>query len=537
MTNVSEIIGKKAVIFARVSSREQELGQSIDAQLQNLRLYCKRQTFSVIKEYSITESSTRGDRKKFTEMLSFVKQQKMKVIIVADCIDRIQRSFRESIELSDLVHLNKIEIHFVRENLIISSESNTSDNMRWDFGVLAAKSYVSNLSDNVKRSMKYNWEHGRWQGSAPLGYKNVRSADGKADVVLDEERAPLIRQMFEEYATGLHTTNSLVDWCKEHNLTSRGDRRRPGKFLSRVGIYQILKTPFYYGMMKIKDKMYKHNHPVIIDKDLFDTVQVLLSNQYPNKNEKDLPVVPVKVSKRRYKDVLFPFTGIFKCGCCGHLMTPEIHKKPSGKEYIHYKCGHMVKTCTQKTLNQDEIIKQFYEDVADKLYLTPDEIEKIKSNIKPYLKSKNIEIATKTDVQHNISVAKERKSRLVKMLLDGLVDKSTYTTTLAEIETTILENEHLLEKYQENNVDIAESITNILKFVGNLRKIIESSKVQDRRCIFGILLSNSVIDGKKCWFSLQKMFDSLLKSNSLESWLGRTDSNHDKENQNLLSYH
>ena len=537
MADISEVISKKAIIFARVSSREQELGQSIDAQLQNLRSYCKRQVFSVIKEYSITESSTRGDRKKFTEMLSFVKQQKMKVIIVADCIDRIQRSFRESIELSDLVHANKIEIHFVRENLVISSESNTSDNMRWDFGVLAAKSYVSNLSDNVKRSMKYNWEHGRWQGVAPLGYKNVRDETGKADVVLDEERAPLIRQMFEEYATGLQTTNSLVDWCKEHNLTSRGDRRRPGKPLSRVGIYQILKTSFYYGMMKVKDKMYKHNHPVMVDKDLFDKVQILLSKQYPDKNEEDLPIIPVKVLKRRYKDILFPFTGIFKCGCCGHLMTPETHTKPNGKEYTHYKCGHMVKTCTQKTLNQDEIMKQFYEDVADKLYLTPDEIEKIKSNIKPFLKSKNIEIATKADVQHNISIAKERKSRLVKMLLDGLVDKSTYTTTLAEIETMILENQHLLEKYQENNVDIAESITNILKFVGNLRKIIESSKVQDRRYIFGILLSNSVIDGKKCLFSLAKPFCEISRNQGKTSWLGRTDSNHDKENQNLLSYH
>ena len=60
----------------------------IDAQLQNLRSYCKRQLFSVIKEYSITESSTRGDRKKFTEMLSFVKQQKTKVIIVANYNNR-----------------------------------------------------------------------------------------------------------------------------------------------------------------------------------------------------------------------------------------------------------------------------------------------------------------------------------------------------------------------------------------------------------------------------------------------------------------
>ncbi len=524
MTDISDITNKRSVLFCRISSREQEMGQSIDAQLQNLRSYCKRQSFSVIKEYTITESSTRGDRKKFTEMLSFVKQQKTKIIIVADCVDRIQRSFRESIELSDLVHANKIEIHFVRENLIISSESNTSDNMRWDFGVLAAKSYVSNLSDNVKRSLKYNWEHGRWQGSAPLGYLNARTKDNKADVIIDEERAPLIKQLFEEYATGLQTTHSLVEWCKKHNLTSRGDRRGPGKVISRAGIYLILKNHFYYGWMKIKGTMYKHNYPAIIDKDLFDKVQILLTKVYPNKDEEELPDVPVKAG-RRYRYELFPFSGLFKCGNCGHLMTPERHVKPSGKEYIHYKCCHMVKTCKQKTLNQNEIMRQFYESVADKLYLTPKQMKELKSKIRPYLKSQNIEIATNADVQHNLSVAKERKSRLVKMLLDGLIDKKTYTNTLAEIETNIQENEHLLEKYQENNVDIAESISNIIEFAGNLREIIESSRMADRREIFGILLSNSVIIEREARISLKKPYDSLLKSNGYLSWLGQLDSN------------
>ena len=83
---------------------------------------------------------------------------------------------------------------------------------------------------------------------------------------------------------------------------------------------------------------------------------------------------------------------------------------------------------------------------------------------------------------------------------------------LQKKENQDLENEHLLEKYQENNVDIAESITNILKFVGNLRKIIESSKVQDRRSIFGILLSNSVILDKKCLFSLAKPFCEICRN-------------------------
>ena len=180
----------------------------------------------------------------------------------------------------------------------------------------------------------------------------------------------------------------------------------------------------------------------------------------------------------------------------------------------------MVRTCKQKTLNQNEIIRQFYEDVADKLYLEPEEMKKVKSHIRPYLKEKNIEIATTADVQHNISVANGRKSRLVKMLLDGLVDKATYTNMLAEIETTISENEHLLEKYQENNADIAESISNIIEFAGNLRNNIESSRMQDRRELFGIILSNSVIDGRKAWFCLKKPFDSLLKSNGYLTWLG-----------------
>lgn len=203
-------------------------------------------------------------------------------------------------------------------------------------------------------------------------------------------------------------------------------------------------------------------------------------------------------------------------------MTPERHVKPSGKEYIHYKCCHIDRTCKQKTLNQNEIMNQLYDNVVDKLYLTPKQMKELKSKIRPYLKSQNIEIATNADVQHNLSVANERKSRLVKMLLDGLIDKKTYTNTLAEIETNIQENEHLLEKYQENNVDIADSISNIIEFAGNLRNIIESSRMADRREIFGICISNSVIIEREARFSLKKPYDSLLKSNGYLSWLDIT---------------
>ena len=69
----------KAVILARVSTREQENGMSIDAQLENIRQYCVKHEFDVVKEYVITESSTRGDRVKFKEMLKFVKTKREKI--------------------------------------------------------------------------------------------------------------------------------------------------------------------------------------------------------------------------------------------------------------------------------------------------------------------------------------------------------------------------------------------------------------------------------------------------------------------------
>ena len=92
-----------------------------------------------------------------------------------------------------------------------------------------------------------------------------------------------------------------------------------------------------------------------------------------------------------------------------------------------------------------------------------------------------------------------------------------------------------LEKYQENNADIAESISNIIEFAGNLRNNIESSRMQDRRELFGIILSNSVIDGRKAWFCLKKPFDSLLKSNGYLTWLGCISFSRTRDVLDLLS--
>ena len=64
----------KAVILARISSKEQRDGHSLDAQIRNLELYARRKNLNVIKQFTLIESSTRGQRPEFNQMVDFIKR-------------------------------------------------------------------------------------------------------------------------------------------------------------------------------------------------------------------------------------------------------------------------------------------------------------------------------------------------------------------------------------------------------------------------------------------------------------------------------
>lgn len=83
----------------------------------------------ILDKFSIVESSTNGGRLKFYEMLEFVKQQKHKTTIVVNCVDRLQRGYKECVELDDLRKQGRIEIHFYKEGFYLHKDSTSSDRM------------------------------------------------------------------------------------------------------------------------------------------------------------------------------------------------------------------------------------------------------------------------------------------------------------------------------------------------------------------------------------------------------------------------
>src|SRR5262245_60784783 len=329
----------KAIILARVSTKEQEEGHSIAAQRQRLVDYCARRGLPVIKTFEIVESSIRGERKEFAAMLEFALAQNETVAIVVDAVDRFQRSFKESVLIDELRRKEQVELHFYRESMIIGKGASSTDILRWDFSVMGAKSYVLNLSENVRRSLEYKRRNGEWGGKAPLGYLNQRDVNNKSTLIHDPERAFLVRMLFEEYAKGCFSiSGDLVRMAREWGLRNK---TRKGGILSASQIQHILMNPFYYGEMRIKGKLYPHGYAPLISKELFGRCeQVRLGSS--------------RATTTRYSEKPFVFRGLIKCAISHRTVTCDLKKG----RHVYLICRDPAQPSKKLFIPEDEVLKQ-----------------------------------------------------------------------------------------------------------------------------------------------------------------------------------
>ena len=106
-------------------------------------------------------------------------------------------------------------------------------------GVLASFAQFDNdvRSDRTRAGMKAALELGRWTFLAPIGYINVPRTYGKS-LIPDPERAPVVQQIFRDFATGRFTKQELLD-----EMTRRGLKTRKGLPVSSQAFATMLREP------------------------------------------------------------------------------------------------------------------------------------------------------------------------------------------------------------------------------------------------------------------------------------------------------
>lgn len=510
----------KAVILARVSSKEQEEGHSIEAQIKRLQEYCQRKGLEVIKTFQITESSTKGDRKRFMEMLNFCKTQKDMTAVVADAVDRIQRSFAETPLLDGLIKAEIIELHFLRENMIIGANATSSDIMRWDYSIMGAKHYILSMKENVARSIDLKIEKGELCGQAPLGYLNAKDSQGKSTVIVDPERGHIMRKLFEEYGTGLYSLNQIVQKAKELEF-----RTKTGKYAGKSTIANLFKNPFYAGTIiytknsksrNPRKITYKHKYEKLISEQLFEKCQAILQGK--NTQLK---------SQTKYREKDFLFRGLIRCGNCGYVITNDEKVKPNGKRYVYLSCPKVKGHCGESRINEQEALKEI--EKVFKSFKIPDGVlNEIKEHLRNSLHAKteyrNRELARLEGLKTKI---RNKKDNLLDMKLEGEIDKATYDKKKEQFDKEFEKVSSQITNYDKADEQFAITLGLLLDLASNAYELFKSSNLDQKRRLLSIVFSNFSLKGKKLEFSITKPFDAMVKWAQGPDWLGNLDSNQD----------
>lgn len=473
----------KTILLARVSSKEQEEGQSIPAQVRRLREYAEKHRLSVIHEFQLTESSTKETRKEFNKIVGMITKSKDCTALVVDTVDRLQRSFKESVVLLDLLKQGKLTLHFLRERLVLDKNSNSSDLTRWDMNVFMARAYVLQLGDNVKRSLEQARKNGIRAGLAPLGYLNVKGENEKKDVIPDPDQRHLIAKMFDMYASGNYSVRQIA-----LEMEKLGLKNKQGNPVNLSKIDDVLKDSFYYGVMNTKDGPYPHRHEPIISHETFERVQK----------------VRLSRSQKPFQTVAKPFIfrGLITCGNCHCLVTPEIKKE----KYIYYSCTNAKKICQRDYVNEDIFLKEVGH-YFDGLHLSQDMIDAITSHIRESYDSEHrFSQAQRDRLKKEQAQIQQRISKLYDDHYDNNISADFFNRKLKEYKDKEQEITKEIERYIVKDTNAHITANTVLSLASRARDIFESSEVDEKRQLLNFVFQNLELKEKKLSVTLQEPF-------------------------------
>src|SRR3989339_1250042 len=184
----------KYFIYARKSTDEETRQvMSIDAQLSELREFAKKDNLNVIQEFTESRTAKETGRPIFNDMLKLIEKGQADSILSWHP-DRLARNSIDGGKIIYLADKGKIkDLKFCTFRF----DNNAYGKFILNIAFGQSKYYVDNLSENILRGIKHKLKSGGWSGLAPIGYLNDRNTKS---IVVDPNKAPLIKRLFEHYA-------------------------------------------------------------------------------------------------------------------------------------------------------------------------------------------------------------------------------------------------------------------------------------------------------------------------------------------------
>ena len=471
---------KQLFAYIRVSTAKQGQGVSLQEQRAAIERYATRTGIQIIQWFEERKTAAKTGRPEFARMVKLLRAGKAAGVVMHK-IDRSTRNYRDWADIDEMIE-SGIDVHFANDDLDLRSRGGR---LAADIQVAVAVDYIRNLREEALKGILGRLKQGYLPHGAPIGYLDRGAGKAKA---IDPVKGPLVRQLFELYATGACALRSVTAEAERLGL-----RNRAGNPLRLTQIQEMLRNPFYVGVIRsVRHGLFPGAHEPIVPHAVFDRVQEVLDGKFV----------------RRTKRFTFSFRRLLKCKTCGRSLVGS-----ERKGFVYYRCQTI--SCPTTSIREDAIDGAF-RDLFDRLTLTEAEATPAEQQIGA-LTANNAELleSRRRALQDALSASAARSQRLTDLLIDGKIESDAHD----ERRNALVMERHRLDDELasisgEQMTDIALQILGLAKTASNLYK---TGNCDQKRQLIEIIVSDCTATGKNLDFSLHEPFATLLNRAAQQS--------------------
>ncbi|MFE3228567.1 recombinase family protein [Nocardia sp. NPDC059228] len=426
-----------AVAYLRVSDKKQ-LNTAIDIDPDGNSIATQRSVVEkradnlptrIVKEFVEPGVSAKSveNRPVFQEMLAYLNEHpEIKYVIVY----ARSRAFRNYIDAA----VTKRQLDKMGVKLISARE---------DFGegiyadMMAAITDIFNDTQNrlsgqdISIKMLNKAMSGGTCSRAKVGYVNTRILfEGRQvnTIKIDEDRAPLVVQAWELYATGEYGLDDLEAAMADLGLTSPPTSRYPAQRpVSASTLHNMLRDPYYVGYVTWKGQIYPGRHEPLISHELFDRVQDMLRQRSANGNRD-------RVHNHYLKGFLF----CTRCRDQGHTSRLVFNQSTSrnGSKYTYFKCRRSKEGLCDLPYVPVEMVEEAVAEHYRTLQLSTSFATETRRLLQEVVADEHTTVRDRhASLNRQLKQLDAKENRLIDLLADGSMPQAKVRMKLIDIKT------------------------------------------------------------------------------------------------------
>ena len=488
----AQLTPKRAVSYIRVSTREQaqrggsEEGFSLPAQREANKRKAQAMGALVVKEFADRgESARSANRPELQKMLAYLKEDGGIDYVIVHNLDRLARNRADDVEINRAFEEAGVRLVSTSENI-----DQTPGGMLLH-GIMSsiAEFYSRNLANEVIKGMGEKARNGGTLGKAPLGYLNVRARDENGreirTIALDEERAPLIRLAFTEYATGNWTVRQLAEHLNTLGLSIPPTPRRCAKPITATRLHEILRHPYYKGIVTFQGVEYAGKHEPLVDSQTWQTVQTILASRRYGERQ--------RIHNHFLKSTVV-------CGQCGARLSVQNAKNSKGTIYPYFVCA---RRCRLHDCAFTAVLIDVVEDRMSDLYRAIELSAEDRAQIEHYLHDELSQIeGDKAKAVRSLTTRRtnieDRRRRLLHAHYEGAVPLDLLKEEQAELSTELNQIERQLAAYQADAAEVRQHLTQALDLLEDCHRLYRAAPAHLKKLLnqvfFERVLVNPLVD-------------------------------------------